>query len=82
MISESYPLTMRSLAMSATTAVNWAATSLVSVTFLSLVEAVSRPGTFSASTPGSACSPCSCSGVPSRKPGRSLEDIQHALAHR
>jgi sugar porter (SP) family MFS transporter len=46
MISEVYPLPVRSTAMSVTTAVNWAANFVVSVTFLSLVEWISRPATF------------------------------------
>jgi sugar porter (SP) family MFS transporter len=46
MISEIYPLKVRGAAMSLATVVNWGVNLAVAVTFLSLVGAVGRPGTF------------------------------------
>ena len=44
-ISEIYPLSVRGLAMSAVTAVIWATYLIVTLTFLSLIEALGRPDT-------------------------------------
>ncbi len=46
MISEIYPLAVRSTAMSVATVVNWAANFAVSYLFLQLVAGIGRPGTF------------------------------------
>jgi SP family galactose:H+ symporter-like MFS transporter len=46
LISEIYPLKIRSLAMSAVTVVNWAANLIVALTFLSIIQVLGRPGTF------------------------------------
>jgi Na+/melibiose symporter-like transporter len=46
MISEIYPLRIRSSAMSAASMTNWAANFLVSVSFLTLVSVIGRAGTF------------------------------------
>jgi SP family galactose:H+ symporter-like MFS transporter len=46
MISEIYPLRVRSAAMSIATVANWGVNLAVAVTFLSLVGAVGRPATF------------------------------------
>jgi sugar porter (SP) family MFS transporter len=46
MISEIYPLKIRSPAMSAATVANWASNFLVSFTFLTLAGAISREGVF------------------------------------
>jgi SP family galactose:H+ symporter-like MFS transporter len=46
MISEIYPLKVRGAAMSLATVVNWGVNLAVAVTFLTLVGAVGRPGTF------------------------------------
>ncbi len=46
LISEIYPLKVRGLAMSAATVTNWAANLIVAVTFLTLVQALGRPGAF------------------------------------
>lgn len=45
-ISEIYPLKIRAIAMSVATAVIWAMYLLVTLTFLSLIEAIGRPYTF------------------------------------
>ncbi len=46
MISEIFPLKARGLAMSTATVANWGANLLVSVTFLTLVAFLGKPGTF------------------------------------
>jgi sugar porter (SP) family MFS transporter len=46
MISEIFPLRVRSTAMSTSTVANWAANFLVAATFLSLTTAITRQGTF------------------------------------
>lgn len=46
MISEIFPLRLRSRSMSVSTVANWLGNFLVSATFLSLVGAISRTGTF------------------------------------
>ena len=46
MISEIYPLGVRSRAMSVATVANWAANFVVSYFFLQLVSGIGRPGTF------------------------------------
>jgi sugar porter (SP) family MFS transporter len=46
MISEIFPLRVRSAAMSVSTVANWGANFLVSLTFLSLIAAAGRPGAF------------------------------------
>ena len=45
-ISEIYPLSIRGIAMSLVTAVIWATYLIVTLTFLSLIEALGRPDTF------------------------------------
>ncbi|GJM15658.1 MAG: MFS transporter [Thermodesulfobacteriota bacterium] len=45
-ISEIYPLSVRGIAMSVVTAVIWATYLIVTLTFLSLIEALGRPDTF------------------------------------
>jgi SP family galactose:H+ symporter-like MFS transporter len=46
LISEIYPLKVRGLAMSLATVANWGANLLVALTFLSLIQALGRTGTF------------------------------------
>ncbi|MEU0215144.1 sugar porter family MFS transporter [Streptomyces sp. NPDC006265] len=46
MISEIFPQSLRSLGMSVSTVANWTANFAISVSFLSLVGAITRPGTF------------------------------------
>ncbi len=46
LIAEIYPLSVRSSAMSIATFVNWGANLGVALTFLSLTQAIGRPGTF------------------------------------
>ena len=45
-ISEIYPLSVRAIAMSVVTAVIWATYLIVTLTFLSLIDALGRPDTF------------------------------------
>jgi MFS transporter, SP family, galactose:H+ symporter len=46
MIAEIYPLKLRSRAMSLAAAANWGSNFLVALTFLTLLDALGRPGTF------------------------------------
>lgn len=46
MIAEIYPLKIRSRAMSLAAAANWGSNFVVALTFLSLLDAIGRPGTF------------------------------------
>lgn len=46
MIAEIYPLKIRSRAMSVSAAANWGSNFIVALTFLSLLDAIGRPGTF------------------------------------
>jgi sugar porter (SP) family MFS transporter len=46
LIAEIYPLKVRGRAMSVATVANWAANLIVTLTFLSLVQAAGRPGAF------------------------------------
>jgi SP family galactose:H+ symporter-like MFS transporter len=76
LISEIYPLRVRGLAMSFATVMNWAFNLLVSITFLSLVNAVGRSWTFWLyALIGIAALIFSYALVPETK-GRSLEEIE------
>jgi sugar porter (SP) family MFS transporter len=46
LIAEIYPLNIRSKAMSVATVANWGANLIVAITFLSIVQALGRPGAF------------------------------------
>ncbi|MEU0529003.1 sugar porter family MFS transporter [Amycolatopsis tolypomycina] len=82
MISEIFPLPVRNVAMATCTIGNWAANFLVAVTFLSLVELISRPGTFFLYTGISVLALLFFwRKVPETK-GRSLEQIQEQLSGR
>ena len=79
MISEIFPLRIRGAAMSVCTVANWAFNFLVSFTFLSLVSAISRPGTFWVyAAIGIAALLFFFWRVPETK-GRALEDIEAEL---
>ncbi|MEV6610796.1 sugar porter family MFS transporter [Kutzneria sp. NPDC051319] len=79
MISEIFPLRVRSVAMSACTVVNWAANFVVSLTFLTLVDWISRSGTFLLYAVIAAVAlVLFWWRVPETK-GRSLEDIERQL---
>ena len=79
MISEIFPQNLRSRGMSASTVVNWMSNFLISATFLSLVGAITRTGTFALYTLlGVIAVIFFAWRVPETK-GRSLEDIQRSL---
>jgi sugar porter (SP) family MFS transporter len=79
MISEIFPIGVRSAAMSVSTVVNWGANFLVAATFLSLSAAITRQGTFYLyAVIALAAFVFFARKVPETK-GRSLEDIQHDL---
>ena len=80
MISEIFPQGLRSKAMSVATTGNWAANLLISVTFLTLTNAITRTGTFALYTAiGLLAIGFFVKKVPETK-GRTLEDIQTELA--
>ncbi|MEU4248416.1 sugar porter family MFS transporter [Amycolatopsis sp. NPDC026612] len=79
MISEIFPLPVRNIAMSACTVGNWAANFVVSLTFLSLVQVITRPGTFFLYTGISLLALLFFwRKIPETK-GRSLEQVQQEL---
>jgi hypothetical protein len=79
MISEIFPLGIRSKAMSVCTVVNWAANFLISYYFLSLVSGIGRPGTFWLYAGfGAIAVGFFAAKVPETK-DRSLEDIEQEL---
>jgi sugar porter (SP) family MFS transporter len=79
MISEIFPLRIRGPAMATSTVANWSANFIISFTFLSLVSAISRAGTFWIyAALGVAALIVFARKVPETK-GRSLEDIEDEL---
>jgi sugar porter (SP) family MFS transporter len=79
MISEIFPIGVRSAAMSVSTVVNWGANFLVAATFLSLSAAITRQGTFYLyALIALVAFVFFARKVPETK-GRSLEDIQQEL---
>jgi sugar porter (SP) family MFS transporter len=81
LISEIYPLNVRSKAMSVATVANWGANLIVAVTFLSIVQVLGRPGAFwlyAALTVASVLFTYKL--VPETK-NRTLEQIQEAMRH-
>ena len=79
MISEIFPLRIRGPAMASSTVANWSANFIVSFTFLSLVSAISRAGTFWVyAALGVAALVIFARTVPETK-GRSLEEIEDQL---
>jgi sugar porter (SP) family MFS transporter len=80
MISEIFPIGVRSAAMSVSTVVNWAANFLVAATFLTLSAAITRQGIFYLYVGLAVIAfVFFLLRVPETK-GRSLEQIQHELA--
>ena len=80
MISEIFPVGLRSAAMSVSTVVNWAANFLVAATFLTLSGAITRQGTFYLYAAIAVLAFLFfLTKVPETR-GRSLEQIQHDLA--
>ncbi len=79
MISEIFPLRVRPPAMSVSTVGNWAANFVVSFTFLTLITAAGRAGTFWIYTAiGVFATAYFAWKVPETK-GRTLEEIEHEL---
>ena len=79
LISEIYPLNVRSKAMSVATVANWGANLIVAVTFLSIVKSLGRSGAFwlyAALTVASVLFTYFL--VPETK-GRSLEQVQEEI---
>ena len=80
MISEIYPLRIRSKAMAVVTAANWIFNFLVSYFFLQLVDALGRPGTFWLYAGfGAVALAVFATRVPETR-GKSLEDISAEVA--
>jgi MFS family permease len=80
MISEIFPIGVRSAAMSVSTVVNWAANFLVAATFLTLSAAITRQGIFYLYAGLAVIAfVFFLLRIPETK-GRSLEEIQHELA--
>jgi sugar porter (SP) family MFS transporter len=79
MISEIFPLRMRSRAMAVCTLVNWGANFIVSYFFLQLVAAVGRPSTFWIYTGFGVLAVLFFSLRVPETAGRSLEEIEHEL---
>jgi SP family galactose:H+ symporter-like MFS transporter len=76
LISEIYPVKIRGLAMSIATVANWGANLIVALTFLTLIHAMGRPGTFWLyGLVGIGAWIFAYALVPETK-GRSLEDIE------
>ena len=76
MISEIYPIGVRSRAMSIATVANWAANFLVSFFFLPLVVVIGQPGTFWLYAGlGSCVQLLRCQGAGTKD--RTLEEIQN-----
>jgi sugar porter (SP) family MFS transporter len=79
MISEIFPLRLRSRAMSVCTIVNWAANFFVSYYFLSLVSAIGRPETFWVYTAFGVLAVAFFAWRVPETAGRSLEEIERDL---
>lgn len=79
MISEIFPQQLRSKAMSVTTVGNWSANFLVSVTFLTLVGAITRTGVFVLYTALTVVAVIVFAAKVPETRGRSLEAIQSDL---
>jgi sugar porter (SP) family MFS transporter len=80
LISEIYPQRIRGTAMSVATVMNWAANFVVTISFLSLLNAISSSGTFFLFAGLTVVALIYfIARVPETK-GRSLEEIEHELA--
>ncbi|MFC8520986.1 sugar porter family MFS transporter [Streptomyces sp. NPDC057257] len=82
MISEIFPQTLRSAGMSVSTVANWAANFTISVSFLSLVGAITRPGTFLLYAGLGVCALVFFARRVPETSRRSLEEIQEELVRR
>ncbi|CAD5983767.1 Putative metabolite transport protein YwtG [Planktothrix tepida] len=79
LISEIYPLNIRSKAMSVATVANWGANLIVAMTFLSIVNALGRPGAFWLYAVLTLCSVVFTYLLVPETKGRTLEQIQEEL---
>lgn len=79
LISEIYPLNIRSKAMSVATVANWGANLIVAMTFLSIVNALGRPGAFWLYAVLTLCSVAFTYFLVPETKGRTLEQIQEEL---
>ncbi len=79
MISEVFPLQIRSPAMATSTVANWSANFVISFTFLSLVSLISRAGTFWVYAALGVVAMVVFHRIVPETKGRSLEEIEHEL---
>lgn len=79
LISEIYPLNVRSKAMSVATVANWGANLIVAITFLSIVNALGRPGAFWLYAVLTLCSVFFTYFLVPETKDRTLEQIQEEL---
>jgi MFS transporter, SP family, galactose:H+ symporter len=79
LISEIYPLNIRSKAMSVATVANWGANLIVAITFLSIINALGRPGAFWLYAVLTLCSVIFTYFLVPETKGRTLEQIQEEL---
>ncbi|WP_167147796.1 sugar porter family MFS transporter [Actinomyces sp. ZJ308] len=80
--SELYPLRIRATAMSLTTGVNWTLSFIVSLTFLSLFEALGGVGTFGIYAVATALLAVFALKVIPETQGKTLEDIEREYVRR
>jgi len=79
LIAEIFPLAVRGRAMSLATLSNWGVNLLVTVTFLELIDAFGRPGTFLIYAVLTAVAIAFTAALVPETRGRSLEEIEAAL---
>jgi SP family myo-inositol transporter-like MFS transporter 13 len=77
--SELFPLSVRSLGSSIATATNWGSNTLVGLTFLPLMEAITPTGTFALYAAVCAAAWCSVWSIYPETAGLGLEDVGEVL---